>query len=406
MTFSGPVSTSKRQFTLPYQIAGFLLTRMVVNTAFRMIYPFLPEISRGLGVSLETVTRAITLRAGLGLFSPLLGSLADSRGRRAAMLIGTALFVVAMLLVGFIPTYATLVIALMLTTCSKIIFDPAMYAYLGDHVPYARRGLVAGFVEFGWSGAFLLGVPAAGWLIARSGWSSPFLVIGFMGIGLWVLLWRIIPAEPARTIARPSLRQGLRTVLNSRPALASIVVSLLIASSNETVNIVYGKWLEDSFRFQIEALGLSAAIIGISELLGEGMVAGLVDRLGKRRAVGLGLGTSALTALLLPLLGTSPDGARLGLFLFYLTFEFTIVSAIPLSTELVPAARATLLAANSTAALLGRMIGSLLGPALFVHGLGANTVLCTVFNLVGFVLLILFIRESSSEPPVFVTPQD
>lgn len=394
---------------LPYQIAGFLVTRTVVNTSFRMIYPFLPTIARGLGVSLEEVTRAITLRASLGLLSPVLGSLADSRGRKNAMLIGIGLFISSMLLVGLIPTYPTLLIALVLTSASKIIFDPAMYAYLGDRVPYERRGLVSGIIEFSWSGAFLLGVPAVGWLIARAGWSSPFLFIGLITIGLWLLLWRVVPKDPVHTANRPSMRQGVRIVLTSRAALASIAIGFLIASSNEVVNIVYGKWLEDSFRLQVEALGLSAAIIGISELLGEGMVAGLVDRVGKRRAVGLGLVLSSLSCLLLPVLGTSLDGAQLGLFLFYLTFEFTVVSAIPLSTELVPAARATMLAGNAAASSLGRMFGSLLGPALFAYGLGVNTAVGAAFNVVGLLALIFFIQErppTVSEPVIAPVIQD
>lgn len=387
------------KISLPYQIAGFLFTRTVVNTSFRMIYPFLPTIARGLGMNIEEVTRAITLRASLGLFSPILGSLADSRGRKSAMLIGIALFVGSMLLVGLVPTFPALLIALLLTSASKIIFDPAMYAYLGDRVPYSRRGLAAGIVEFGWSGAFLLGVPFAGWLIARGGWNTPFLVLGLIGVGLWLMLWQMLPADSAHDVSRPSLRKGLGIVLRSKSALAGIGIGFLLTTSNEAVNIVYGQWLEDSFRVQIEALALSAAIIGISELLAEGGVAGLVDRLGKRRSVGLGLGLSALTCLLLPVLGSiSLDGAQLGLFLFYLTFEFTVVSSIPLSTELVPTARATMMAGNVAAGSLGRMLGSLLGPALFSYGLGANAIMGAVFNLIGLGLLLFFISEHTEAP--------
>ncbi|MBL8166188.1 MAG: hypothetical protein JNJ61_29665, partial [Anaerolineae bacterium] len=72
-----PVSTSA-PVRLRYQLFGFFLTRMVINTSFRMIYPFLGPISRGVGVPVEEVTRAITLRAAFGLFSPLIGSIADT----------------------------------------------------------------------------------------------------------------------------------------------------------------------------------------------------------------------------------------------------------------------------------------------------------------------------------------
>jgi MFS family permease len=74
-------------------------------------------------------------------------------------------------LVSIWPTYVGLFVALLLAGAGKIIVDPAMQAYLGDRVAYSRRGLVIALVEFGWSGAFLLGVPLVGWVVARAGYN-------------------------------------------------------------------------------------------------------------------------------------------------------------------------------------------------------------------------------------------
>lgn len=404
---------------LRYQVLIFSITRTVINTAFRMIYPFLPAISRGLGVSLESVTLAITLRSGMGLLSPAFGSIADIWGRKTSMLLGVALFTAGMALVAIWPTYPSLVISLLLIGASKIVFDPAMYAYLGDRVHYSQRGLAIGLVEFGWSGAFLLGIPVVGWLIARSGWYAPFpwaqtsqwgipLVKGLfpqqrwdapyfwlllLGIGLMVLLWRILPVDVVRETGRSSLRQGFQTILSYPPAVAGLSISILLNASNETVNIVYGVWMENAFGLQIAALGAASAVIGIAELGGEGLVAGFVDRIGKRRAVGLGLGSYAVMCVLLPIIGIRLEGALIGLFLFYLTYEFTVVSSIPLMTELVPAARATLMAGNVAAFSLGRVIGSLIGPPLYAFGLPVNALAAAIMNVVGLSLLVFVLKE-------------
>jgi predicted MFS family arabinose efflux permease len=172
-------------------------------------------------------------------------------------------------------------------------------------------------------------------------------------------------------------------------------VGAIITASNETINIVYGVWMKDSFGLQVEALGASVIVIGVSELLGEGMVAGLSDRLGKRRTLGFGLAFYALACLILPLLGGTLEGALVGLFIFFLGFEFTLVSAIPLMTELVPGARATLLSANLTVFSLGKALGALIGPALFAYGLHVNSMVAAGLNLVGLVVLVLFVRESN-----------
>jgi hypothetical protein len=54
--------------------------------------------------------------------------------------------------------------------------------------------------------------------------------------------------------------------------------------------------------------------------------------------------------------------------LFYITFEFTIVSAMPLMTEVFPAARATFMAMFIASTAMGRSFGSLAAPRLYELG--------------------------------------
>jgi predicted MFS family arabinose efflux permease len=380
---------------LRFQLLAFSLTRVVVNTSFRMLYPFLPFIAAGIGVDENTLTNAIALRSSLGAAGPLLGSAGDRYGRKTAMIFGMALFLIGMAAVAIWPTYPALFAALLLTAASKIVFDPTMQAYLGDRVPYTRRGLAIALTEFGWSGAYLLGVPLVGWLIARSEWHSPFLWLALLGAGVTYWLWRILPPDSAHVVERPSLVQGIRLILSHQAVVAALGVGAMITASNETVNIVYGVWMNDTFGLQVEALGASVIVIGVSELLGEGLVGGLSDRLGKRRTLGIGLAFYALACLFLPVVGSSLEGALIGLFIFFLSFEFTLVSTIPLMTELVPGARATLLSVNATVFWLGRAFGALIGDDLFVHGLQANSVVAAGMNLAGLALLLLFVREAN-----------
>jgi predicted MFS family arabinose efflux permease len=378
---------------LRFQLLAFTLTRSVINTGYRMIYPFLPVIARGLNIPLATVALAVTARSTLGIASPFLGSFADVRGRKATMLFGTGLFAAALVLVGVWPTVPGLFLSMILAALGKIIFDPAMQAYLGDRVAYSRRGLAIALTEFGWSGAFIVGVPVAAWLIARGSWSTPFpWFAGLACIG-GIVIWRIMPADRAHVGAHPTWISGFRSVLGSPSALAGLAVGVLISSSNEMVNIIFGAWLEDSFGLKVIALGAATAVIGVAELGGESLVAGLVDRLGKRRSVAIGIVLNGLAGMALPSLGRSLPGALAGLFLIYLTFEFTIVSAIPLMTELVPGARATVMAANVGSHSAGRALGALIGPALFTSGLLTNVGVAAGLDFLALVLLLIFVRE-------------
>lgn len=388
----------RRSPSLPVLLLVLTSARTVVNSVYRMVYPFLPVIARGLGVELSDLALAITARSSLGLASPFLGSFADVVGRRRTMVFGLTLFGCSLLIVGLWPTLPALFFSLILAATGKLILDPAVGAFLGDRVPYSRRGLAMALSEVSWSGAFLLGVPLAGWLIARAGWNKPFLLFAVLGLASALLVRFMVPAEDGQIHASTSLRASFDRVLASRAALAGLAVGLLISVSNEVVNIVFGAWLEHAFGLQVAALGAASAVIGVSELSGEGLVAGFADRIGKRRAVALGIAANAGACLALEPMSRSLPGALLGLFLFYITFEFALVSVIPLMSELVPGARATVLAGSSGSHSAGRALGALLGPALYAGGLlggGLNTNAVAAAALDGLALIILlsFVRE-------------
>jgi predicted MFS family arabinose efflux permease len=133
-------------------------------------------------------------------------------------------------------------------------------------------------------------------------------------------------------------------------------------------------------------------VIGIAEFGGEGLVAGLTDRVGKKRAIASGITTTAFAYLAFPLLGQNLPGSLLGLFLIFITFEFSYVSAISLMTELTPDARATLMAGYMAAAALGRMLGAVIGPALYSLGILANSLTSSVLALLALVILVIFVR--------------
>jgi len=363
----------------------------------RMVYPFLPAFGRGLGIDLPVLSIAITIRSALGTLGPFFAFIADNRGRKAGMISGLLLYSFGALIVVFKPTFPAFVVTLSLTMLGKYIFDPAMQAFLGDRVPYHRRGLVVAATELGWSFSFIFGIPLVGFLIARQGWLAPFPLLALLGLLALGLLVRILPKDPEPSGSSLGTRRNIRLVLSSQPALAGLAISTFASAANEVVNLVFGVWMEDAFSLQIATIGAAAAVIGLSELGGEALSAGLADRLGKPRAVGLGILMNSLAALLLPLLGSTLPGAMVGLFIFYITFEYTLVSTIPMMTEILPTARATLMATNVAGHSIGRAIGALLGPALYSYGILGSGLAALAFNLLGLFALSRLTRMLRAE---------
>lgn len=366
-----------------FRLILLTLIRIVLNTTHRMIYPFLAVFARGLGVDVSAVSALVANRALFGAATPFIFPFLESRGRKFGMALGLSLFISGVTLVAISPSLATLGAALTLAMVGNAFFNPSVIAYLADNSSYEQRGLVTALSEFAWSLSFIAGVPLMGFLIARFGWMSPFVSLSVLGILAFLVIQLFIHDTHKVQPHTEGALGNVRAIFTSRPVLVALFIGMCASTANEVVNLMFGVWLEDSFHLQIAALALASAVIGASELGGEGLVALLADRLGKVRSIGLGLAVNCLAALLLPIIGRTEFGALAGLFFFYISFEFTIVSHIPLMSEIMPQARATTLSFTGASNYLGRAIGALAAPLLYSLGFSTVTGAAIVINMLG-----------------------
>jgi predicted MFS family arabinose efflux permease len=198
----------------------------------------------------------------------------------------------------------------------------------------------------------------------------------------FLLVGKMIPSNADDQVNWGQIWENFTLVLRYSPARIALSIGFTVSAANEVINLVFGVWLEDSFGLQIMALSGAAAAIGIAELGGEALMGGITDRLGKERSIGWGLIANCTAATIFPFLGKSLSGAVFALFLFYITFEFTLVAIIPLMTEIMPTARVTLMAFNVAAMSLGRALGALIASPLYQFGISGSAVAAIVFNLV------------------------
>lgn len=379
--------------------------RGVLNIAHRMSYPFLGVMSRAMGVDISAVSFAISSRSFIGFAVPFVSPISDIKGRKFGMLLGLSIFIVAILIVIVHPTFTVFSVALILSILGKYIFDPSVLAYLGDKIPYQKRGLAISFTEMGWSFAFILGIPLAALLIDRFGWSAPYYMLLLFGLislaGIYILIPKVAVNDPKSNLPVTSFL----SVLSDRRALLALNVGLWSTAGNEIVNLIFGVWLEDTFYVKLSALAIASAVIGFSELGGEGLVALFTDKLGKPRALAIGLAASMVSAYLLPSLATSQTGALIGLFFFYITFEFVMVSHIPLMTEVMPKARATAMSLNLVGFSIGRAIGAFSAPLIYKNfGFGVVTIFAVGFNIIAiFALFFMAGNEILGRKPVKVS---
>lgn len=395
-----PKTDARFDAGLTGKIALATLCRLILNSARRFAYPFAPALSRGLGVHLTAITSVIAVNQATAVLGIFIGPLTDRLGTRFMMLVAMGMLAVGMISGGIFPVYGVILAALFLAGMGKSIFDPAIQSYVGEYVPYHRRGLAIGMIEFSWAGSTLLGVPLLGLLIEHLGWRSPFYAMGGAALLGLLVLMVVIPKDRKNPVRCPTggrIRDAWRRLVTDRATLGTIGFAFFVSAANDNLFVVYGAWLEKSFSMSIVALGFGTSVIGIAELAGEGLTAAISDRLGLTRAVAIGLSLCVVSYVVLPFMSQRLPLALGGLFFIFLTYEFTIVSALSLGTELLPGMRATMMSGFLGAAGAGRVIGALMGGPIWLQGgIFTTALVSAAISILGLLCLLWGLHDWES----------
>lgn len=377
-------------------------SRLMLNLAVRVTYPFLPAIARGLGVSFQQAGLLVAARHCVGLTGALWGILSERKGYGWGMLLGLVTLLLGSLTVSISRSFSLALVGFVLIGISKPVYDPSVQAFVSSRIPYSKRARALGILEASWAGSWLVGIPLSGLLIAHFGWHSPFALISVATVlAIWCttrLQDVALPTwnSPSNSNQNDSLPKKAASV-QIKPVLI-LCVSMLMIFANENMVIVYGAWLEGQFHLKVQALGLFSILVGAAELAGEITVVALVDKIGKRRAILGGLVLTGLSYIALPFCQGSIYLAFSGLICMFYIFEFTIVSIFPYVSEMVPSERGKWLAFNYSALVVGRLCGALTGPWLWQWkpNILALAILSLLAQIMAVFLLLAATRKAQS----------
>lgn len=395
--------SERKQFRASVQLGALTISRLFLNTGLRMVYPFLPAFARGLGVPLPALAGLVALRSYASILSPLFGPLSERYGRRVMLVVSMVLFSLGCIVIVIWPDLWAFGVTLIVVAVAKVIYDPAMQAYIGDTVRYEKRGRSIAISELSWAGAFFLGMPLVGLAITEWGWQAPFLWLAALGIGGALALRVLLPSGGGQDGSATNLAETWQVIRRHRVIWAAAVYITLMMAANELILIVFGDWMETSFALTLTALGLVSAVIGGAEVTGELTTAAVVDRIGKRRFIIFTGSMTAVMYLVLPTIGLTLVIAMVSLFILFLFFEMSVVGGIPLMTELVPQARGIVLSVVLAAAGLGRGLGASIGPLLWSRGdLRLNGLVAAIIMAAAVVILALWVHEAPNEREIDV----
>jgi DHA1 family inner membrane transport protein len=347
-------------------LTAIVVGRTLSNLPFRITSPFLPTIARAVGVSLSSAGLFASALGAMSILAPLMGLLSDRYGRRRLMQVSLLLIAAMSVLAASSTNFNIVLLAFAGFGLAKALYDPSVLAYLGDAVPYSQRGRIMAIAEFAWSAAWLFGVPLGGILIEWAGLSALWWVVAVAATLTAVSVQVTLP--PARKQHVPTNSDGgghWRVLVRNPVVWAVMLVSFFMMFALDNVFILYGAYLEDQFNLTLGAIGFLSIVIALAEAAAELGAVRWTDRIGKQRSVILGLTGFGVLVLVLPFAGGAAWMTVLAFAVAIFVFEYTIVSFIPLVSEVAPNARATLFGIYIGTLGVARIIAPLVGTRLY-----------------------------------------
>ena len=343
-------------------VTTLTIARLTSNACFRYAPPFLASISDDFQISLSRLGLALMITEIAMGISPVLGRFVDRMHRRTAMAGGLLAISGAATIAAASPSVWIFVLGMLLIAVAKFIFDIGLASWVNDHVEYEKRGRVIGFTETSWALGLLIGVTAMGLVASATSWRWGYAV-GAVSVAVTAIV--VMTRLDGHDVAGSQRSKDTTKYPMPRNGYWIFAAMFFLMAASQTLFVTFGSWLEDEFGFT-EA-GISAVVFGLGafELLASVTSARRTDTWGKERSTIFG------ALLILPaglLLTVGHNNAIIGLILlgiYLLGFEFSIVSMLPLSANLIPSSPGRGLGIVLAGGTLGRASMSLIGTAAY-----------------------------------------
>jgi predicted MFS family arabinose efflux permease len=330
-----------------------------------IIAPLLPSIQKDLGLDYKDLGYLIaSLGIAWGICAVIAGGLSDRFGRKNVLVPAMLGFSVLSGITGLAQGLTTLLMARALMGIMEGSFCPTSFAATAEASAPGRRGFNLGvqqsaFPLFG----LALGPILATQLLKVVDWRWIFILVAVPGVILSFFIWRII-RDPATSGAKGSSeRAHLGEVMKHRNVALGMVTLMCAMSGIFVLSAMVPNYLIDYVKLDSQQMGFVTSAIGFGGFLGQVVLPGVSDVLG-RKTVAIG-GFVLGAALLYAFARVGANPALLFTLLFASCFFcFGLLGLItgPIATEAAP--RGLI---SSTAGVIigtGEIFGGGIAPAL------------------------------------------
>lgn len=215
----------------------------------------------------------------------IFGMLADRYGRRGPLMANVIFFSAVELLCGFAPNYAVFLVL-------RTIYGIGMGGEWGlgsslamESIPPARRGLISGIVQSGYSCGYILAAIAAKVVLPVWGWRAMFWAGGLPALLALYIRWKVKESEAWKQHRVPGFGSIVKAAAANWPLFLYMIglMALMNFLSHGTQDL-YPNFLQ-SHGYSISTAANVAIFYNVGALVGAFTFGRLSEHWGRRRAL-------------------------------------------------------------------------------------------------------------------------
>lgn len=332
-----------------------------------IILPLFPVMMSELHLDYQDLGNISAILAiAWGISSIFMGRLSDRIGRRKVLIPAVLLFSLLAGLSGLANGVAALLLIRAVMGVSEGAFTPTAIAATAESSHPSRRGLNIGIQQafFPILGLGLAPILATQLLLVLPSWRWVFVVVSLPGFLLAWFMYRNLRETRAPAAAEASQEQGRwLDALRYRNVPLNILGMFCMLTSLFVLSVMMPNYLTDYLHLELQQMGFVMSAIGLGGFIGQLLLPGLSDRLGRKPVV---LGSFVATgACIWLLMHTGAEPLTLFALLFLTTFfNFSMICMTvgPLTGESVPLPLVS--TATGLVVGIGEVFGGGVAPAL------------------------------------------
>nr|WP_126429764.1 MFS transporter [Brevibacillus marinus] len=392
--------TRKEVFCVHNKLLALLFAVMfLMMLGFGIIIPILPFFAEQIGAgSWEIGILFASYNIMQFLFSPLWGSLSDRIGRKPLIMAGLFGFTVTFVLFGLSDTYGEMLVYRILGGIVSAAAIPTVTAMVADVFPPEERAKGMGVIGAGVGLSFVFG-PVIGGLLGDVNVSYPFFAAAGVAFLTMLFVAAMLPESlPPERRGQRGEKERLNPLVAMSGPLALLYNLLFIVSfSFAALEATFALYIGHRFGMTAKDLGYMFLVMGvIAALVQGGLIGQMVKKWGEPPVLSLGLAFYAAGFLLI-LVGQGFWSLSLFLSLFGAGQGMIRATATSLITRRTNQAQGVTSGAMSSMDSLGRILGPLVGGALFSWHYSAPYIAGAL--LVGAMLLLFLLHNRNLPEP-------